>query len=245
MSPKHMHLHPKASPRLEASARGKPCHAAFTLIEMVIALAVMGLLGASLVTAATIAFRARDTAAQQVVAVREAMIAIDIIEQELAAALPPSESSPLSGGFIGSEGGTSQSPAGTIEFYALGRDAGAEIDDPLAEGARWVQIGLSGDVLVRRVSRNLLATVQEEPAEEILLSGVSAFTLRFFDGADWLDDWDAANYGYSLPLAVEITLELDAISPVDPSRNYSVRQVIPMANARPDQIESALSGEAQ
>lgn len=222
---------------------------AFTLIEMVVSLAVMGLLGASLVTAATIAFRARDAAAQQVVAVREAMIALDVIEQELSGALPPSESSPLSAGFVGFESGTAQSPAGTIEFCALASDAGAASDDPLAEGARWVQIGLVSDgqssALVRSINRNLLATIQEEPAQEVLLSGVSAFTVRFYDGADWLDEWDSANYGNSLPLAIEITLELDAPSPVDSTHNYSARRVIPLANARPDQIESALNGEAQ
>ena len=69
--------------------------------------------------------------------------------------------------------------------------------------------------------------------------------MRFFDGADWLEEWDAANYGYSLPLAVEVTLEMDTPSPVDSTRNYSVRQVIPLANARPDQIDAALNGEAQ
>ena len=72
-----------------------------------------------------------------------------------------------------------------------------------------------------------------------------AFTVRFFDGADWLDEWDSADYGNSLPLAVEITLEMDSLSPVDSTRNYTVRQVIPLANARPDQIDAALNGEEQ
>ena len=222
-----------------------PRRRAFTLLEMIVALAMIGVLGASLVTATTIAFRARDTARRQTQVVREAMVAIDIIQQEIAAALPPTDSSLLAGPFAGYATGTSQAPDAVIEVYALGRDAGAAGDDPLAEGARWVQIGLSGDALVRQVRRNLLATTQDEAAVEVLLSGVTSFAARYHDGAAWVEEWDSTEYGNSLPLAVEITLELEASSLSDESQPYRVRQVIPLAGARLDQIEAAASGEVQ
>lgn len=221
----------------------------FTLLELIVALAMIGILGASLVTATSIAFRARQTARQQTEVVRDAAIAIDVLQQELAGALPPRDDSLLSGPFMGYATGTPQAPSDVIEFYAIGRDAGAASDDPLAEGARWVQLALSSDgqsnVLVRRVRRNLLASVQEETAEEVLLSNVRSLAARYYDGSGWVEEWDSTTYGNSLPLAVEITLELEAASLSDLSQPYRVVQVIPFACARLDQMDAAATGEAQ
>jgi hypothetical protein len=55
--------------------------------------------------------------------------------------------------------------------------------------------------------------------KEIVCRGVSSFNVRYYDGTDWQDSWDAYNTNYTtdssnnvvpqLPAAVEITLELD------------------------------------
>ena len=65
-----------------------------------------------------------------------------------------------------------------------------------------------GMVLLRRVTRNLLATRVEDPEAEVLCRGVRSFDLMYYDGTDWQEDWDSAAHDNTLPLAVLITLEL-------------------------------------
>ena len=232
---------------LRRSRRPERRRRAFTLLELVVGLIMVGLVGASLSTAMSIAFRARTTAREQTSAVREAMIAIDLLQQELSAALAPRADSLLAGPFIGYAAGTPELPADSVEFYAMGRDAGAPPEDFLAEGPRWVQLSLESNgeqgVLIKRVRRNLLATVLDEPVEETLLAGVTAFGIRYFDGETWVEEWDSTELGNSLPLALEVTLELDEPSPRNLEENYRLVQIIPLAGADLDAINAAITGE--
>ena len=225
-----------------------PRRGGFTLLELVVGLIMVGLVGASLATAMSIAFRARTTAREQTNVVREAMIAADVVQQELAIALPPRPESLLAGPFIGYSGGSDDQPADTVEFYAMGRDAGAPPEDFLAEGPRWVELSLQSDgqqmVLLKRVRRNLLATVLEEPAEETLLTGILAFGVRYYDGEAWQEEWDSTQMGNSLPVALEVTLELDEPDPSDLEENYRLVQIIPYPGADRAAIDAAITGEA-
>ena len=235
----------------------------FTLLEMTIALAMVAILGASLYASMSVAFRARDTARRQTEAARDATIALDVIAAELANVLPPNGNGRLAGPFYGTSAGSPEWPTDTMDFHALGRDppavhaaapgpfaraGGLDEPDPLADGARWVQIAVRADTdppaLVRSVNRNLLATVQETPVEEVLLTGVRSLGLRYFDGYAWEEEWDSTARGDSLPLAVEVTLELTAPHPTSADRPYRVVQVSPRACARPDQIAAAAEGGA-
>ena len=65
-----------------------------------------------------------------------------------------------------------------------------------------------GMVLLRLVTRNLLATRVEDPEPEVLCRGVRSFDLMYHDGTDWQEDWDSAEHDNTLPRAVLITLEL-------------------------------------
>ncbi|HOJ40614.1 MAG TPA: type II secretion system protein GspJ, partial [bacterium] len=61
--------------------------------------------------------------------------------------------------------------------------------------------------LLRRLTVNLLSPEEPEPIEELLCQPVSSFTLRYFDGSQWLETWDSTTRGDCLPVAVEITIE--------------------------------------
>ena len=78
-------------------------------------------------------------------------------------------------------------PRGILAGGFLGEDA--------TDGAGWL---------------NLLRTTVEEPAEEVLCRGVRSLDLKYFDGTDWQDNWDSAARDNTLPLAVEVTLQLVA-----------------------------------
>lgn len=206
---------------------------AFTLLELTIAVAMVAVLGLSLYSALAIAFRARDSARAQTAPVREASIALDVVQRELGSVVPADGL--LNGPFIAYSGGSVDAPADTVEFHAFGSDPTAAPDDPLAEGVRRVQLLLRTDtdppMLVRRVERNLLATVIDEPQEEILLTNVRGFDLRYFDGEVWLEEWDSTQMGGVLPFAVEVTLELNTPALHDSTRYYRITQVIPLSCA--------------
>lgn len=73
----------------------------------------------------------------------------------------------------------------------------------------------SDQVLVRRVWRNIAPLAQNlvNPDEEVICRGVRNFALRYFDGTNWLDNWDPTQTNNALPAAVEVTLELNRPAP--------------------------------
>ena len=214
----------------------------FTLLELSLAMAMMAMLALTLYMAMAIALRARDSAAANIAPVRAATVAADLIRQDLESVLPPSGT--LAGPFEGySNGGLPGGRSDGIEFFCVGRDV-ARGDTPLAEGIRKVDLLVRTDVtppiLVRDVTRNLLAQTDMPPDEEILCRNVRQFGLRYFDGTTWQDTWDSTTLGNVLPLAVEMTLEIDVPAPKAGGQPtpYRIIRVIPLACAKPSDVTS-------
>src|SRR5690606_27422871 len=153
-------------------------------------------------------------AQRQVDAMREAHLTMQIITRDFDSILParaiPEDGvlTTLAGPFYGFSTGVRIGASGAhLEYYMLGRDprlAGT----PLADGVNRVELLLQADgvepVLVRRIESNLLADVQSEPYEELLASNVRSFAARYYDGYNWLDEWDSTLQGDVLPRAVEL-----------------------------------------
>jgi len=218
-------------------------HRGFTLLELALAAAMVAIIGLTLYAALSIGFRARGSANNQVRAMREAAIALDVVQQDLQSIPPPGGT--LTGTFIGYAMGTSGAAADSLTFHAIGRDTDAG-DNVFGEGVRRIELALRTDVtpqlLVRRVQRNLLSSVEEEPAEEVLARGVRAFSVRYYDGYGWLDEWDSTLQDNALPQAVELTIELDQPRPNAPDKSYRVTQVIPLPCATPLDAETGGTG---
>jgi hypothetical protein len=60
--------------------------------------------------------------------------------------------------------------------------------------------------LVRAVTRDLLATVQQAPAQEPLLSDVKSIEVTFFDGSSWQTSWAYSDTDTDLPQAVKVRI---------------------------------------
>jgi prepilin-type N-terminal cleavage/methylation domain-containing protein len=225
----------------------------FTLLELILALGMVAMLSLALYMGLTVTVRARERAMSSVAPVRTALLAADLIRQDLESVLPCKQL--LAGPFIG----TSQIGADVVDFYCLGSDvawhaspdalqqqqqpgfggaASAAVDVPWSEGPRHVVLYLNTDVqppaLVRSVTRNLLAPTQPQPDEEILVRNVKSFTVRYFDGFDWQDSgWDSTTLGDILPQAVELTFEAVIDDTKQPPVVYKVTRVFPLACATP------------
>ncbi|MCP4454420.1 MAG: hypothetical protein GY809_23435 [Planctomycetes bacterium] len=63
--------------------------------------------------------------------------------------------------------------------------------------------------LVRYVTDNLQTEDEQEPVEEVLCRNVRALNFRYYDGLRWYEDWDSTEQLDALPMAVEVTLEME------------------------------------
>ena len=97
----------------------------------------------------------------------------------------------------------------------------------------------SDHVLVRRVTRNLLAPVEPTPDEEVICRGVSGFNLRYYDGSEWQDTWDSASSVIPMPLAVEVMVQLDRPAGDAEPRKMKYLRVFPLACATTATAEEA------
>ena len=66
----------------------------------------------------------------------------------------------------------------------------------------------AGRDLVRSVTRNLLPTLQDQPEDQRLLSGVQDVAFSFYDGNAWLEMWDSTMQTPKLPQAIKVEMQL-------------------------------------
>ena len=183
----------------EAAADG-PAAGAFDLPP-----AISGLRRHLLLTRLVLAFERPDRPPDQA-----ARLAVEFLRSDIQSAVVPR--GVLAGSFVGEDG-----------MDAFGRECDALVLHCTAGGGERAEgmgdvrkIELScepsedgtGLVLVRSITENLLSPEVGEPADEVLCRGVYSFGLRYFDGAEWQDDWDSGAMDNLLPSAVEVTLEL-------------------------------------
>lgn len=107
-----------------------------------------------------------------------------------------------------------------------------------------------GKDLVRLVSRNLLASVQEQAVEQWLMGGVDHFQLAFFDGANWADTWDSTTPDKTtgatnnLPRAIKVQIDL-AVNYGEP-RPAPVQLLVPIVvQVQTNQTQSTTGGQTQ
>ena len=192
----------------------------FTLLELLLALSMVTLLTVSLYASLRLGFKARDSAQQALTPVRAAHLAMDLVRRDLDGAMPPKGL--LAGPMISYSEGAGAYEIESLEFYSNAPDPGrlsGEIDAVPLEGIRRIQLSVEmvpGDdrlCLVRRVTpMHQLAYVSQQelvPDPEVLCRGVRGFGIRYFDGSIWQEEWDSTLYGDVLPLAIEVSLDID------------------------------------
>ena len=204
----------------------------FTLFELIIALGMMSAVSLSLYLSMSTAFKARKSVLAAVKPIRQATIAADLICHDFESLVPVGTT--LAPEFIGDRTGVG---ASNVEFYALGRDAVDE-PGPLSEGIRRIELVVDATarppVLVRRVTRNLLALSESQPEDEIICEGVRTFTLAYYDGTAWQETWDPTLSSSPLPLAIQMVLELEPPADAgDGAMPTRIVRYIPVAVAKP------------
>jgi type II secretion system protein J len=199
-----------AAPRPKAAGTKRP--GAFTLLELLVAMTLMVAAASCLYTALYTGFRARRSAEAAVEPTATAVNAIELVKQDLCGVLPPGGT--LAGAFVGTDSaGIKGVEADSVSFYTTHIYTGGE--QP-AGGLGQIELlleedGESGDGtyrLLRRVTTNLLPLKTAEAEEQVLCRGVASLNFRFYDGNDWVDEWDSTADANSLPRAVEVDIQI-------------------------------------
>ena len=142
----------------------------------------------------------------------EAINAIELMKEDIEGVLPPG--SHLAGAFIGTDsGGAKGVDADSLEFYTTHLYADEE---QLMGGLGKIELLLETDpnsqdnsyMLVRRLTTNLLAPKEVQADEQVLCRRVVSMNLRYYDGSGWAQEWDSTADANSLPLAVEVDIEI-------------------------------------
>jgi general secretion pathway protein J len=208
---------------------------AFTLIEVLVALGIFAILTTLIYGTFTqshnISTRLEATS-ERYQAVRQLF---QIMLDDLTAAyyLDPTGTNPTPlTVFIGTSPGTTDSFSTTqplLRFTTLGhrrwQPNSPETDLSLVEYK--IEKSENSDLLtlLHREETNLLSTSEASMEEYELAEGLKELSVRFFDGTDWSDSWDAAAK-QGLPQAVEVKF---AIPIENEDREFSFRAPIPSA----------------
>ena len=194
----------------------------FTMIELLVALAMVAIVAASLTSALWSAYHETRQAQAVVAPSDQVSIALEYICDDVQNAyITPNiatAAAPLATDFEGTQAqDTRGHEADDLQFYSTAEspqhvDANGEVKH--IEYTVEQPVGGNDYVLVRRVIRNLLPpSVQPAPDEEIICRGVNSFTIQYYDGSNWNSTWDSTAENNELPAAVQVILELQETSP--------------------------------
>ena len=170
---------------------------AFTLIELVLAMAASAVLLAAIYGVFSSAVHARDEAVGRTRAARVRARAANVLRNDLRNAL-------VSGGILAAVlEGSAQSPGGGfpgyLKFTTTTAPDAEDVPNPDVQQVEYYivtdksAVDQKAGMLVRAYTRNLLATTTEVATEEPLLAGVESMEVAFYDGTDWQDSWQLSS----------------------------------------------------
>ena len=225
-------------PNRQSPIGNRQSRAGFTLLELLIALVMSGILAMSLFGSVYIAYKAEENSKAVIAPIGSVDMALDMIRADLQAAQPPA--GVLEGPFEGTQNGAGSGEADTLDFYTNGfapqhQTGSGEIKHV------FLTLEQKGNqqCLVRQVIPNILAQQQPVPDEEIICRNVNSFMLEYYDGEQWQTSWDSTQYNNSLPAAIEVTLELLPPGATEPMR---IRRVYALSCVTPPTAATSSSG---
>jgi type II secretion system protein J len=213
------------SPR--AARRVKPCwlkpelrtQAAFTLIEVMIAMAVFAIVLTAMNGIFWGALRLRNKSVDSIDAALPKERALKIIRNDLENIVPPGGrffTTFTTAGMTTNASGQSMntmpgqnSPEFTTSNGVIDDSSGWGDIQRVSYQLVLSTNGAAGKDLVRVVTRNLLPSMQQQGSDQqAILSGVQNIFFYYHDGSIWKETWDSTNEFLRLPRAIKVQLEM-------------------------------------
>jgi general secretion pathway protein J len=205
---------------------------AFTLMEMLLALAVSAIVLAGIGGVFYSAVRLRERTAALVDASVPLHHALAFLRRDLRGVMPPGgvmaadfRSGALSGGLIQGYGLQFSTTTGVINDDAPWgdiQDVVYELRDPTERNYT------GGKDLVRTVTRNLLPTTTQDATEQFLLGNVQSLEVACYDGIEWRESWDSSMGDTNLPVAVRVRIQLAGDNAADTRSSQPIEMVVPL-----------------
>jgi type II secretion system protein J len=205
---------------------------AFTLIEIVLAMAACAVILTAVYGVFSRAVKLRDNATAHIREARVRARAAAVLANDL-------RNARISGGTLaatleGSQSGQSGSFPGYLKFTTTtAQDIVQDAQETPASDVQRVEYYIANDpdssdpksgLLVRTIERDLLATVETTPDEEPLLPGVESMEVAFYDGSAWQESW---NYKESKTVPEGVRVRLQPIATESAAKPAPIEILVP------------------
>ena len=207
----------------------------FTLVEVMLAMAVCAIVLAAINGVFFGALRLRQTTIRVVDESQPAQLALSTMRSDLESAMSPTTNGVMTGDFrVGDITSVGLNQNVSIELYTT---TGA-----LHENEPWGEVqrvtyelrpsaggaGARGQDLIRSVTRNLLATITPVPEDQWVMGRVQNLTFDCYDGTQWRNAWDTTMGDTNLPMAVRVTIQLAGEGPNDAHAREPIVLLVPV-----------------
>lgn len=185
--------------------------AAFTLLELLMALAACAVILAAIYGVFSRAVHLRDNATRRTREVRVRAHAANMLRNDLRNAL-------VSGGMIAAtlKGSQESHRGGFPGYLKFTATTAKDVDDELGGDVQEIEYYITRDtlaseqkagVLVRTINRDLLNPVKQTPTEERVLAGVETMDISFYSSTEWKTSWEVTTDSKTLPEAVRVLIQ--------------------------------------
>ncbi len=193
--------------RNEERRRPRPALSGFTLLEVLVAIAILAIVATMVYSSFGTSLDIIDRVGLGADHYREARFVLGRMAEELSMAYRPKGEVFKDAVFVGLDGRVEERDADSIRFTAV---SGLRyLPDEKASDLQLLEYRLAADS-----GDSSLSLLREEMANPLVLSdsatglsaigeGVHSFNLRYYDGKEWVDSWDGDSRR-GLPLVVEI-----------------------------------------
>lgn len=177
----------------------------FTLLEVLIAVVLLGILSAALYGSYFGVLQARDRAQSGMESRRELGATLDLIRREVSSAMYRRADKQLR--FVVEDRDNFGTPASTLELTTLAPLSGQSRSESGIVAVSYRLVEKDKKRLLTRQERDLLSEETTVPAYP-QMERISSFLVECYDGSKWVKSWDTA-INNTLPKGVRVTVRIE------------------------------------
>lgn len=177
----------------------------FTLLEVLIAVVLLGILTAALYASYFGVIRARDRASAGMESRRELGATLDLIRREVSSALYNRSDKRLR--FVVEDRDNFGAQSSTLELTTLAPPSGQNRSESGIVAVVYKMAEKNKKRSLTRQERDLISEEVAVPAYP-QMEQISAFMVECYDGSKWVKSWDTA-INWALPKSVRVTVQIE------------------------------------